>query len=175
MPTVMFTKRLWLMAGGRGGLPLRNIEASDPGRLRAWAVNRLETPAGDFVVGLEETTYLTVVCPLLPFPDFYLAFAASFATHLGVLGVAHEVVEAEVSAFICHARPAKNDNRRLLGSLNDVAFNAFVRFEHKHHVDLSFIQRVQEELNEMPHVKRQPAFPNEATKLFFATAGSAEP
>jgi uncharacterized protein DUF6933 len=173
MPIVMFTKRLWLMAGGRGELPLRDFDASDPGRLRAWAANWIETPVGDFVVGLEETTYLTVVCPLLRLPDFYRAFAASFATQLEVLGVAHEVVEAEVRAFIDHPRPAKNDNRRLLGSLNDVAFNAFVRFEHKHRVDLSFIQRVQEELNEMPHVKREPAFPSEATKLFFATAGSA--
>ena len=114
-----------------------------------------------------------MVCPLLSFPDFYRAFAASFATHREVLGVAQEVVEAEVSAFIGHPRPARNDNRRLLGSLNDVAFNAFVRFEHKHHVNLRFIQRVQQELNEMPHVKRQPAFPNEATRLFFATAASA--
>jgi len=170
----MFTKRLWLVAGGRGELRPRDVRASDPGRLRTWAANWIETTAGDFVVGLEETTYLTVVCPLLPFPEFYRAFAASFATQLEGLGVPHEVVDAEVGAFIGHARPAKNDNRQLLGSLNDVAFNAFVRFERKHRVDLRFIQRVQGELNEMPHVKRQPAFPNEATKLFFATAGSAQ-
>ena len=173
MPTVMFTKRLWLMAGGRGDLPPRDAGASDPGRLRAWAANSIETPAGDFVVGLEETTYLTVVCPLLPLPDFYRAFAASFATQLEVLGVTHEVVEAEVAAFVGHSRAAKNDNRRLLGSLNDVAFNALVRFEHGHRADPPYIQRVQEELNEMPHVRRRPAFPNEATKLLFATAGSA--
>src|SRR6185503_20665383 len=125
MPTVRFTRRLWSRAGGRGELPLRSVAAPDRGRLRAWAVSLLETPVGDFVVGLEEATYLTVLCPLLPLPDFYRAFAASFAAHLDVLGVAGDVVEAEVDAFIGHPRPAKNDNRRLLGSLNDVAFNAF--------------------------------------------------
>ena len=168
MPTVMFTRRLWSRAGGRGELPLRSVAAPDRGRLRAWAVGLLETPIGDFVVGLEEATYLTVLCPLLPLPDFYRAFAASFAAHLDVLKVAGDIVEAEVDAFIGHPRPAKNDNRRLLGSLNDVAFNAFARFERVRRVDLPFVQRVQEELNDMPHVKRRYAFPNDAIRSLFA-------
>ena len=43
------------------------------------------------------------------------------ATHLEVLGVTHEVVEAEVSAFIGHARPAKGNDGSRIGRLPRVS------------------------------------------------------
>lgn len=97
-------------------------------RLGAWSVRELQTPLGPLAVGLEETTYLTVVCPLFTLPDFLVAFASSTAIALRDLGVASRDAGAEATAIVTGARFAKNDNRSLLGSVNDVAFHvAFQR------------------------------------------------
>jgi len=173
MPTIMLTKSLWRRIGGRGPLPPRQNERDDPGRLRVWSARELIIPEGEFVVALEETTYLTIVCPLLPLPSFFVAFAASLGTQLEVLGIAPDIVQAEANAMVEHPRGAKNDNKSLLGSLNDIAFHALVRFEHESSGDLPTVQKVQSELNHTPHVNRQPCFPDQATRLFFASEGSA--
>ena len=130
-------------------------------------------PAGRFVVGLEETTYLTVVCPLLALPDFRRSFAASVATALAALPVPNDVCEAEAWAIIEDAEFAKNDNRSLLGSLNDVAFHADTLLHYERRVNLAALEHVQSQLNHMPHAGREPAFPEDAARLLFAPASSA--
>jgi hypothetical protein len=173
MPTIMCTRRLWHAIGGRGRLLPRLPPADERGKLRVWSARELYTPAGAFVVGLEETTYLTVVCPLLRLPDFHRSFAASVATALSALPVPRDVCEVEAWAIIDGTRFAKNDNRSLLGSLNDVAFHVDVLLENQRRVSLAVLDHVQGQLNHMPHVHREPAFPDQAARLLFAPAPSA--
>jgi hypothetical protein len=135
-------------------------------------LRELPTSAGYLVVGLEETTYLTVVCPMLPLPQFLLSLAASVATALEALGVPGRVVHGEIQQIVEHSHFAKNDNRSLLGSVNDVAFHASVLLEHERQMGLATLQRVQAKLNRMPHVNREPAFPDQATRLLFSPAHS---
>lgn len=173
MPTIMCTRNLWRAIGGRGALPGRRVDSESGVKLRAWSARELLTRSGPVLVALEETTYLTVVCPLLPLPQCLLSFAASVATQLGILGVPDTVIEIEVKGILERARFAKNDNRSLLGSVNDVAFHADVRLENERRLDLGMLQQVQAELNGMPHVHRKPAFPDQAVRLLFSPAVSA--
>jgi hypothetical protein len=119
---------------------------------------------------LEESTYLTVVCPLFPLPAFASTFAVSVATALHGLGIPAAVVDAEVAAIVEGTSFARNDNRSLLGSVNDVAFHADVQLEDARRGDRSALERVQNELNEMPHVHREPLFPSQAVRLLFRSA-----
>jgi hypothetical protein len=169
----MCTRNLWSALGGRGQLGPRRRASAEAGRLHAWSARELVTRGTGLVVGIEETTYLSVVCPLIQMPDFPRAFAASVAAALEAIGVARTICERKAWALIDGARFAKNDNRSLLGSLNGVAFHVDVLLEHKWRVSLATLEQVQNELNQMPHVGRAPAFPDQAVRLLFAPAASA--
>jgi uncharacterized protein DUF6933 len=172
MPTIMCTRNLWSAVGGHGRLPARQTASAEAGRLHAWSARELAITDTALVVGIEEATYLTVVCPLLQLPDFSRAFAASAAAALQAIGIAPATCEREAWAIIEEARFAKNDNRSLLGSLNDVAFHVSVRLENERRISLAALERVQNELNRMPHVGRATAFPHQAVRLLFAPAVS---
>jgi hypothetical protein len=127
----------------------------------------VSTAAGHIIVALEESTYLTVVCPFVPLPGFLPAFAASVATALQGLGIPGGVVDSEAAAIVSATTFARNDNRSLLGSVNDVAFHTDVQLEDARLGDILALDRAQRELNEMPHVQREPAFPSQAVRLLF--------
>jgi hypothetical protein len=130
----------------------------------------LPTRAGYLVVGLEENTHLTVLCPLLPQPEFVRTFAVSVEVALRALSLPAHVAQAEAQAIVKYAHLAKNDNRSLLGSVNDVAFHASVALEDEHHLTLAKLHRIQMELNHMPHVNREPPFPDQATRFLLGEA-----
>jgi Domain of unknown function (DUF6933) len=173
MPAIMCTKHLWQLIGGRATLRARPRAEIRGTRLGAWCVRELQTPSGPLAVALEETTYLTVVCPLLTLPDFLIAFASSTAVALQDLGVASRDAAPEAAAIVSGARFAKNDNRSLLGSVNDVAFHVLVRLEGERRLTADVLENVQRELNRMPHVNREPSFPDQAVRLLFREASSA--
>jgi hypothetical protein len=139
-------------------------------RLEAWSARDVPTAAGPVVVALEEATYLTIVCPLVQLPGFVPAFAASVGAALEDLGISADLIQSEVSAIVEGASFARNDNRSLVGSVNDVAFHADVQLEDARRNDLSALGRAQRELNEMPHVRREPPFPSQAVRLLFRSA-----
>lgn len=112
------------------------------------------------------------MCPLLPLPPFLTAFAASVATALDGLGIPAGIINKEVAAIVEGTSFARNDNRSLLDSVNDVAFHADVQLEQARRGDLSALERAQRELNEMPHVHREPPFPSQVVRLMFHS-GSA--
>ncbi len=173
MATIMCTRNLWSAIGGRGVLPARRADSEGGAKLRAWSARELVTRPGPLLIALEETTYLTVVCPLLPLPEFLVSFAASLGAELDILGVPRAAIEIEVGEILERPRFAKNDNRSLLGSLNDVAFHADVLLEDERHLSLRGLQKIQAELNGMPHVHHEPAFPDQAVRLLFSAAASA--
>ena len=166
----MCTHGLWNVIGGRGALPQRHQTDAHPSRLAVWSARDVSTAAGRIVVALEESTYLTIVCPLLPLPGFVPAFAASVGTALESLGIPTDLAQSEVAAIVRSVSFARNDNRSLLGSVNDVAFHADVQLEGARRNDLSALIRAQKELNDMPHVHREPPFPSQAVRLLFRTA-----
>ena len=172
MPAIMCTKRLWQTIGGRATLRARPRPEIRRTRLGAWSVRDLQTPSGPLTVGLEETTYLTVVCPLFTLPDFLVAFANSTAIALRDLGISSREADTEATAIVEGARFAKNDNRSLIGSLNDVAFHVLVRLEGERRLTAAVLQNAQQGLNRMPHVNREPAFPDQAVRLLFSEAST---
>jgi hypothetical protein len=87
------------------------------------------------------------------------------ATALEGLGIPAGIVDSETAAIVEGTSFARNDNRSLLGSVNDVAFHADVLLEHAQRGDLAALERVQSELNEMPHAHRKPPFPAQAVRL----------
>jgi hypothetical protein len=91
-------------------------------------------------------------------------------TEVAALPVPDDVCEAEAWAIIEESEFAKNDNRSLLGSLNDVAFQADTLLHYEHRVNLAALEHVQSQLNHMPHAGREPAFPDDAARLLFAPA-----
>ena len=123
MPNIMCTKALWRLIGGRGPLLPRPPHGTGKGKLGAWSVQELPTPFGHVVVGLEETTYLTVVFRLNMLPAIIGDLAASAATALTDIGIERETADQEARSILAVPRFAKNDNRSLLGSVNDVAWH----------------------------------------------------
>jgi uncharacterized protein DUF6933 len=170
VPIIMCTRGLWGAIGGRGALPQRRRTDANTSRLPVWSARDVPTAAGRVVVALEESTYLTIVCPLLQLPGFVAAFATSVGTALEDLGIPADLVQSEVSAIVEGVSFARNDNRSLLGSVNDVAFHADVQLENARRNDVSALGRAQRELNEMPHVRREPPFPSQAVRLLFRSA-----
>ena len=139
-------------------------------KLRAWSARELPTRAGYLVVAVEEHTYFTVLCPLLPQPEFVRALAASVEAALAALGLPVLIAQRETQAILKEAVFAKNDNRSLLGSVNDVAFHASVQLENERHITFETLHRIQMELNQMPHVHREPSFPDQAVRFLFGEA-----
>ena len=148
-------------------MPQRRLTDGRTSQLAVWSARDVVTAAGRVVVALEESTYLTIVCPLFPLPRCVPAFAASVRTALEGLGIPSDIVQSEVAAILEGVSFARNDNRSLLGSVNDVAFHADVQLEDARQHDLSALDRAQRELNEMPHVRRNLPFPSEAVRILF--------
>ena len=167
MPNIMCTRRLWQAIGGRGALPVRALAAHSGTRLRDWSAAEVPTAAGHVVVALEETAYLTVVCPLVPLPIFPRALAASVGAALEDLGIPTDTAYLESLAIADRATFAKNDNRSLIGSVNDVAFHAQVWLEDAPPGDLDALGWVQRKLNDMPHVGRKPSYPSDAVRMMY--------
>jgi hypothetical protein len=150
MPTIMCTKNMWRAIGGRATLPARVPAEIRGTRLGAWSIRELPTRVGLLAVALEESTYLTVVCPILTLPEFLLVFAASVETALTDLSVPTRESEIEAHAIVRAARFAKNNSRSLLGSVNDVAFHVSVRLEDQAEITMAVLRKTQRTQRDAP-------------------------
>jgi hypothetical protein len=173
MLSIMCTRNLWRVIGGTSALPARSPYTPTSTRLASWCVREVETPAGLIGVGLEETTYLTVVFPLAKLPDFIPVFATAVGEALLDLSVPIRTANREAAAIAATGYVARNDNRSLMGSVNDVAWHTWVGLEESG-VTPQAMREVQRRLNEMPHVKRDPSIPVAAVRLLFAEGASAQ-
>jgi hypothetical protein len=167
MPNIMCTKVLWRAIGGRGPLLPRPARRTGDAKLGDWSLQELPTPFGHVVVGLEETTYLTVVFRLNMLPAVILDLAASARVALTDIGIERETVDRETRSILADPRFAKNDNRSLLGSVNDVVWHVSGEIEDERRITTDVLHRAQVRLNDMPHAKRDPAFPNQAVRRLF--------
>jgi hypothetical protein len=172
MPVIMATRELWREIGDGAPLANRADVPADSTKLGAWSAKCVHVPEGDFCVAVNETTYLTLAFPLVPLPEFLVAFAFSLGTQLEAFGVSGPHAVAEARPFFEGTAFAKNSNRSLLGTLNDLEFHFSIRIEGVI-ADPDSLLAVQGELNEIPHVRRPIPFASEATSLLFSHAGSA--
>jgi hypothetical protein len=134
-------------------------------RLGNWAATRRRFVGRDLVMALEQRTYLTLVFPLWPRAGFRARFADALAAALEDLGVPEDLATPERRPI--EAAPlALLADRTLLRSLDDVEFICGI--ELMYHDDL---RRVQRNLNDFPHPRRDPCVPVEAVARLFPAAG----
>jgi len=173
MPTIMCTKGLWKCLGAPSPLLAREQCDFNDTQLGIWSAKAVEFPEGDLVVAVNEVTYLGVVFPLAPLPEFLSEFGHAVGTLLEALGYSEELVRAEAEPFLLHTTFAKNSNRSLVGTLTDLCIHVDAALEAEKKVDRDALLRIQVRLSEIPHVNRDCTFPREAAELLFAGGAHA--
>jgi len=167
---IMCTQRLWQRLGHAGRPPTQVSEPLIHGAtLGSWAARVSRFGRRDLVIALNERTYLTIVFPLAPRRSFHTSFAGAVASVLGDLRLPEETVGSE-SAAVEFIPLARLTNRSLTGTLNDLEFHCGI--ELCYHDDL---RRVQLNLNEIPHVNRDPCVPADAVRRLFEAAPVERP
>ncbi len=161
----MCTQKLWRRLGYPGRPPTDISEPLIHGvSLGSWAAKVFRYYRRDLVIALNERTYLTVLFPLAPRVQFRSNFANALANVLDDLGVLGATVRAE-SAAVEFEPLARLTNRSMTGTLNDLEFHCGIELEY--HNDLRVVQR---NLNEIPHVNRDPCVPVDAVSQLFEAA-----
>ena len=170
MAQIMCTQKLWRRLGYPGRPP---VDVKAPmlhnALLGSWAAKVFRYYRKDLVIGLNQRTYLTVVFPLAPRVQFRSNFATAVADALEDLGLPMAVVQAE-SPALEFAPLTRLTNRSMTGTLNDLEFHCGIELEY--HDDL---RRVQRNLNDMPHVNRDPCVPVDAVAQLFEGANVRRP
>ena len=157
MARIMCTQKLWRRLGYVGRPPSEISEPVLHGvSLGSWAAKVFRYYRRDLVIALNERTYLTVLFPLAPRARFRSNFAAALADVLEDLGVSALIVRTE-SAAVEFESLARLTNRGMTGTLNDLEFHCGLELEY--HDDLRTVQR---NLNDIPHVNRNPCVPVDA-------------
>lgn len=162
MARIMCTQKLWRRLG-YAGRPPSDIAAPllHSASLGSWAAKVFRHYRKDLVIGLNERTYLTVVFPLAPRAQFRSNFATAVANALEDLGLPMAIVRAE-SAAVEFEPLTRLTSRSMSGTLNDLEFHCGIELEY--HDDL---RKVQRNLNDMPHVNRDPCIPVDAVIRLF--------
>jgi len=164
MARIMCTQKLWRALGEAGQPP---VDVGEPGTLGAvlgnWATKLFHYDRRGLVLALNERTYLTLVFPLAPRAEFRAHFALALSWALHDLDVPTTAIEQE-SVVLDFLPLARLTNRSMAGSLNDLEFLAHCELDYTKN-----LRRVQRNLNEVPHVKREPSCAIEAVAQVFGT------
>ena len=163
MARIMCTQKLWRALGHVGQPPVQVPEAPVIGAtLGSWALKLFHHNRKGLVLALNDRTYLTLVFAAAPRDGFRSRFVGALRNALEDLRVPRATVDQEATAL--DVLPlARLTNRSMTGSLNDLEF--LCRCELDYITDL---RRVQWNLNEVPHVRREPSVPIAAVKQFFS-------
>lgn len=170
MARIMCTQKLWRRLGNVGRAPPNVPEPLVPGvSLGSWAAKVFRFERRDLVIALNERTYLTIVFPLAPRTTFRSNLANALADALEDLGMSQAIVRAE-SGAVEFEPLARLTNRTMNGTLNDLEFHCGIELEY--HNDLRTVQR---NLNDIPHVNRDPCVPVDAVSQLFDAASKRRP
>lgn len=127
----MLTLRCTQLVRTRLGLPTVLPDPSpSTGRLGDWYVHRVRFGRPEFVIATNERSLLTV---LFPARDFRTTLEKNLCATLAGLLEALQVPSAIIEQEIASMTPvgfARATNRRVLGSLNELAFHAATRWAH---------------------------------------------
>ena len=173
MAVIMATRELWREIGDGEPLADRSKVPADSTRLGAWSAKCTHLPEGDFCIAVNETTYLTLAFPLARLPEFLVVFAFALGSQLEALRIPSPDAVTEARAFLDGTAFAKNSNRSLLGTLNDLEYHFALAMEETGPPEIEVLLEVQDSMNEIPHVNRSIPFPKQATSLLFQNGGSA--
>lgn len=173
MPTIMCTKNLWKVLGAPSPLVAREECDLKDTLLGVWSAKAITFPEGDFIVAVNELTYLAVVFPLVPIPRLLYEFGHSVGSLLQALGYDDTLVRSEAEPFLLQTEFAKNSNRSLVGTLNDLCIHVAAGLEAEKTIDRAALLRIQVHLSEIPHVNRDCAYPRRAAELLFCDGANA--
>jgi hypothetical protein len=171
MARIMCTQKLWRALGHSGQPPRVGEPETRAGGtlLGSWALKLFHYNRKGLVLALNERTYLTLVFPAAPRAGFRERFAAALTAVLEDLGVAPDLAEQE--AMVLDFLPlARLTSRNLAGSLNQLEFLSFCELDY-----ISDLRKVQLNLNEVPHVKREPSCPIDAVARLFGGSNGQVP
>ena len=168
MPTIMCTLDLWRRLGQTGSPPARLTSDDGRARLGDWSAKVVDEPDGSFCLAVNERTYLTILFPFVGLLLFQHAFASAVGLELVHLGIPPATIALETESLLMRAIFAKNTNRSLLGSLNDVGHCFSSDLEVAGSADPDTLLAIQHEFNMMPHVGREEPFPADAVVQLFS-------
>lgn len=129
--------------------------------LGPWAAKVFRDAGRDFVLVLDQRTYLTLIFPLAPVAQFRPRLSGALANALVDLGVAVSIARLE-SAAIEFEPLHRLEDWCVRERLDDVEFICGIEFSY--HTDLRIIQR---NLNDIPHPDRDPCTPVEGIRRLF--------
>ena len=162
MARIMCTPRLWQRLAQVRRESLAVTAGPMPGiSLGPWAAKVFKDASRDFVLVLEQRTYLTLLLPLVPVAHFRPHLSRALSNALVDLGVPPAVARAE-GAAIEFEPLARLQDSCLRERLDDVEFTCGIEFSY--HRDLRIIQR---NLNDFPHPGRDPCTPVEGIRRLF--------
>jgi hypothetical protein len=162
MARIMCTPRLWQRLGQLRQEPLRVAQVPMPGlSLGPWAAKVFKDSGRDFVLVLEQRTYLTLLFPLAPVAHFRLHVSGALFNALVDLGVPLAIARVESAAIEFEALTRLEDSC-LRERLDNVEFICGIEFSY--HTDLRIIQR---NLNDIPHPDRDPCTPVDGVRRLF--------
>jgi hypothetical protein len=169
MPVVMCTQQLWKRVGdGNKLLALSEVDDRGDGRLGNWSAKPITVFRRPHVLLANEATLMCVLVRLAPARTVFDRFAELVGRLLVSFGVDSDTAEIETTALREHLSFARNANRSLLGSLNDLAYMARAwAADFVHEADGGEYEGFHDRLNDTPHVKRDPSFAVDAVRAHF--------
>jgi len=169
----MCTKKLWRLLGAPSPLQPPESDVGTPTKLGRWSANAVGFAEGDLVLAINELTYLAVAFPLMALPDFLLGFGGSVGRLLSDLGYPDEIVRSEAEPFFTGTVFAKNGNRSLIGTLNDLSYHVDAALDDYGGIDQESLAKTQLHLSCIPHVNQGIPVPRDAARLLFCDAAEA--
>ena len=161
MARIMCTPRLWQRLG-RLRREASRVAQPMPGiSLGPWAAKVFKDSGRDFVLVLEQRTYLTLLFPFAPLAQFRLHLSGALANALVDLGIPLAIARAECAAIEFEPL-ARLEDACLRERLDDVEFTCGIEFSY--HTDVRIIQR---NLNDIPHPGRDPCTPVDGVRRLF--------
>jgi hypothetical protein len=145
------------------GIVPANILELTTATLGDWYANLVPTFSGDLIVFVNEKSLLTVAIPIWESSNLVPLFRLRVANLLGMLGINYEEIENEISHFN-QVQFGKTVSRRILGSMNDIAWQyQALAEEAENKTDLS-LSKVELNLCRMPCKLIDYRFPSEIAK-----------
>lgn len=168
MPAILCSQKLRKrIAPGRTLAPLDELPSGADCQLGNWGATTVTLYRRPHVLFVNEKTLLCVLVTLSPAKTLFARFAKALRRELERIWVDVPTIQAEVVALE-RVAVARNSNRSLVGYLNELVFQVQVIAEHSPldggEPDYAAIHA---ELNDIPHVKRNPSFAVDAVRELF--------
>lgn len=168
MSVIMCTERLWKRVSKTKLPRLADVAPAHRGRLGNWSAKPITLRRRPFALFVNQKTLLCVLVRLAPSKTLFQRFPEALGQELIRLGVGEEDRLEEMAA-VSSAAFARNADRSLVGSVNDLAFHIEAIAETLRWLgDEPDYVAVHAALNSIPHVKRESAFAEDAVRAMFS-------